>query len=161
MEQFNKDQVRRIWQRVQGEKAEHTPHHPPEPCAGIPEAIVRELTCAATYTRLAKQFPQRIGNLLRKLAREEQQHAAILKGICALSGGFYSPVRPMPAEKDTAEVLLRRCYAQKLQAIAEYEKRAADPAHGNVFQKLVQQEQAQCHILLQIIGSLGKNGMHP
>ena len=157
MGQFDSEQVRKIWQRVQGEKAK-TDNIPfsKEPCPGIPEAVVRELSCAAIYTALSKQLPPMSRNMLHRLAREEQQHAAVLKGVCTLSGGFCPPVKPIPIPKAPAMILLRRCYGQKLQAIAEYEKRFSDPVHGTVFRKIAEQEQNQCRILLQLIG----NGMH-
>ena len=160
MEQFDKEQVRKIWQRVQGEKTGlTTTANAKEPCLGIPEAIARELSCAAMYTMLAKQLPQKAGSILYRLAREEQQHAATLKGICTLSGGFCPPAKPAPIRKAPAGVLLRQCYGQKLQAMAEYEKCVTDPMHGNVYREMAQQEQAQCRILLQLIGNL-KSGMH-
>ena len=157
MDQLSGEQVRRIWQRVQGKETEvHTSFPEKNPLFTLSEAISREQSCAAMYGLLAKKMPYHIRSRIVQLAKEEQNHAAALRGICAVSEGGCPHMRPIPAENAPIPVLLRRCYGQKLQAMAEYEKRVSDPRHGSVFQKLLEQEQNQCRILLQLIGSIEK-----
>lgn len=156
MEQFDKETVKKIWQRVQSGNASHPPAVQPPQGMGhcsLSEWIGRELATAELYWRLARAMPGKTGNTLRQFARQEQAHAAALKGICTVAEGNCPGIRPIPIQKAPIPVLLRQCYGQKLQALAEYEKRTADLQYGKVFQRLTQQEQAQCQFLLELIGN--------
>ncbi len=156
MEQFDGETVRKIWQRVQSGNASHQPAAQPpqkvEQCS-LSQWIGRELAAAELYLRLSKVMPGKTGNTLRQFAQQEQAHAAALKGICTVAEGTCPDIRPMPAQKAPVSVLLRQCYGQKLVVLAEYEKRTSDLQYGKVFQRLAQQEQAQCQFLLELIGS--------
>ena len=157
MDRFDSEQVRKIWQRVQGNQPEvHTAPAEWNPHFELSGAITRELSCAALYRLLAKKVPQAIRNQIHRLAAEEHRHAAALQGICAVTEGRCPHMRRIPTENAPVPVLLRRCYGQKLQAIADYKKRVSDPRHGSVYQKMLEQEQNQCRILLQMIGSVEK-----
>ena len=157
MDRFDSEQVRKVWQRVQGNKTEvHTSFPEKNPSLALSEAISREQSCAAMYVLLTKKMPDNVRNRISQLAKEERSHAAALRGICAVTEGGCPDIRPLPAENAPIPVLLRRCYGQKLQAMAEYEKRVSDPRHGSIFQKLLEQEQNQCRILLQMIGNVEK-----
>ncbi len=156
MDRFDSEQVRKIWQRVQGNQTDIHTSFRENSQFDLSGAITRELSCAAMYTLLAKKAPQTIRNQIRRLAAEEHRHAAALRGICAVTEGGCPRIRPNPAENVPVPVLLRRCYGQKIQAISDYEKRVSDPRHGSIFQKLLEQEQNQCRILLQLIGRMEK-----
>lgn len=148
MEKFDKEQVRKIWQRVQQSNAPASDR--PELC----RCVERELSTAAIYAHLSRRIPGKRGKTLFQLARREQSHAASIKGICAVTYGSCPPVRSAPPESAPVHILLRRCYGQKLQAIAEYEKLAEDDSYGGLFRRLAQEEQEQMVFLLQLLGTL-------
>ena len=151
MEQFDREKAKRVWQRVQGTST-------PEPVPGhdLQELIVRESQDAAVYLHLSRRIPGRDGAALRQLYEQEQSHAAILRGICALTTGYRPGVSAPQPENGPVEVLLRRCYGREMQALSEYERRCEDPQYGAVFRKMAEQEQAHCRILLEILGRLEK-----
>lgn len=147
MKEFDKETVRKIWERVQSDK----PLSPPENDS-LSEWIAWELSFADIYRRLAGRIPGQDGQTLRRLARQEQQHAGMLRGICAMTQGSAPKIHPIPVQKAPASVLLRQCYGEKLRAMAQYEKRASDSRFGDIFRTILQQEQSQCRFLLQLIG---------
>lgn len=148
MQQFNSENVRKIWQRVQ--QANTPVSTSPDLCG----CVARELDTAAIYARLSRRIPGKNGKMLAQFARREQSHAASIKGICAITYGKCPPIHTTPPEKAPVQILLRRCYGQTLQAIAEYEKLSAQGEYGNIFQKIINEEQAQLLFLLQLLGSV-------
>lgn len=157
MEQFQPEQVRRIWQRVQNRE-----HNQPENqtaertvCRGTQELYAGEIADSTLLFRLSKYFSGQNAARLRKIAREDQSHAALIRGICTMTEGRVAAAR-QGIEKGRPVVLLQRCYGRKMQRISEYESRASDPQYGHAFQKMAEQEHAHCRILLSIIGSIRK-----
>ena len=157
MEQFNSEQVRRIWKRVQSGAA----YEPSAPVPkerdvylNLPEMIAREAMGKAMFMQLAGRFPGKNGAMLRQMAKQEHSHSSILRGICKISAEN-SPAMKLPKLTATpTPILLRRCYGQSLQNLSEYEKRASDPQFGGTFERMAQQEQEHCRILLALLGSL-------
>ena len=148
METMDKEKAARVWQRVKGE-----PEHPPM-VQGLLALISEEWTDAATYLRLSRQFTGKENAMLRKLAQQEQAHAACLKGIYTLITGSQPGVRAIPPEGTSVSNILRRCYGREMRCLAEYEARSTDPEYGRVFQGLAEQERQHCHMILEILGSL-------
>ena len=148
MQEFNSENVRKIWQRVQQANAPVSEN--PDLCG----CVSRALDTAEIYARLSRRIPGRNGQILAQFARREQSHAASIKGICAVTYGKCPPIRSKPPENMPVQVLLRRCYGQTLQAIADYEKLSAQESYGNIFKKIINEEQSQLLFLLQLLGTL-------
>lgn len=148
MENFDKETVRKIWQRVQQSNTPSTDR--PNLCA----CVERELHTAAMYAHLSRRIPGKNGKMLSQLSGREQSHAASIKGICTITYGNCPPTRKLPAETAPVHILLRRCYGQKLQAIAEYDKLSEDENYGSIFRQLAREEHEQMVFLLQLLGTL-------
>lgn len=148
MQQFSKEKVEKIWQRVQ--QSNGPVSQQPDYCA----SMARELNTAAIYAHLSRRIPGKTGRMLGQFARREQAHAASIKGICAIRYGKCPPMPGVPVEKAPVDILLRRCYGQKQQAIAEYEKLAQQEEYGNIFRQLAREEQEQLLFLLRLLGSI-------
>ncbi len=148
MQQFNSENVRKIWERVQSSNAPIS--EKPDLCG----CVARELNTAAIYSLLARKIPGNAGKTLSKLARQEHSHAASIKGICAVTYGNCPPIRSTPPENAPVHILLRRCYGQKLQSLAEYEKLSEQEGYGSIFRQLAREEQSQLLFLLQLLGTL-------
>ena len=143
-----------VWQRVQS--ASPAPPDPPEPSdpSDLLPMIAEEWADAVTYLHLSRRFQGRQSAALRQMAQQEQAHAACLRGIYTLLTGQQPALRTPPASQEDPKTLLRRCYSREVRCLAAYQARAADPAHGHVFSRLAQQEQAHCHMLLELLGSI-------
>ena len=157
MEQFNSEQVRRIWNRVQSGAAYAPSGAEPKErdvCLNLSEMIAREAMGKAMFMQLAGRFPGKNGVMLRQMAKQEQSHSAILRGICKIAAESPPAVKIPQLTATPTPILLRRCYGQCLQNLSEYEKRASDPQFGGTFERMAQQEQEHCRILLALLGSL-------
>lgn len=147
MEQIDEALARRVWQRVQG-------HEPSEiDPAALTALMGQELTDAAALLSLGRRLGGR-GADAWKLARQCQQHAGCLRGICSLMTGTAPEASvPIPAE-EPAQATLRKCYVNFLGRIRAYEARSKDPDFGPVFQQMAQAESALCPILLALAGKV-------
>lgn len=153
MENYDAAKATRVWQRVQGAASAGSK---PE---GLPALIAGELEDAAIYAHLAKRLGQKEGQVLRRLAEEEQSHGACLKGIYRLiTGEAISPKIP-PIRQQPVEQILRRCYGKEMQCLAQYEARSSDPEYGPVFARLAVQEREHCLAVLELMGRL--KSQHP
>lgn len=150
MREFDSETVRKIWQRVQSDQPVPEPARAKE---SLVEWIAWELAFADLYRRIAGKLSGQAANRLRQIARQEQHHARLLRGICVMTEGTVPKIHPVPVKKAPVSVLLRQCYGEKLRAISQYEKRCADSQFGEVFRTVLQQEQAQCRFLLQLLGT--------
>lgn len=154
MAQFHPEQVRRIWQRVQsGPAYEAREAMPVKTDSGIYSLVSREIHGKAMLLQLSGRFSGRNREALRKMAKQEHSHAAILRGMCVLTEEKV-PAIPMPKQPSlSTAALLQRCYSQTLQNLREYENRTEDRQFGDVFQKMAEQEKEHCRILLALMGS--------
>jgi len=148
MNAIDPQKAARVWQRVQetGQPREQ----------GLLAMIAREWTAAATYLRLSRRFQGKESAALRKMYEEEQAHTACLKGIYTLITGTHPTVTAPPPPDQEPETVLRRCYGQKMQCLADYEARVEDKEYGPVFARLASQEKEHCRILLELLGNLKK-----
>jgi len=145
METIDKEMAARVWQRVHPQ--------PQEPQSqGLLGLIAQELTNAVIYLQLARRLQGRQSVLLRKLAQQEQAHAACLKGIYTLITGEHPKVRALQPDSTQVNALLRKCYGGQMRSLAQYEQRATDPEYGKVFAGLAEQERQNCQLLLEILG---------
>ena len=156
MAQFHPEQVRRIWQRVQSGPAYEEGGMLPAKIDSNPNIyplVSREIYGKVMLLQLVGRFSGRNGAVLRKMAKQEHSHAAILRGMCALKEEQV-PTVPIPKQPAlSTPALLRRCYSQVLQNLREYENRTDDPQFGDIFQKMAEQEKAHCRVLLALMGS--------
>ena len=150
METIDPAKAARVWQRVQA-------NNPPENREqGLLELIAQEWTDATTYLQLSRQLQGSKSAMLRRMYEQEQAHAACLKGIYTLLTGKRPNVRALPPAQEPPEQTLRRCYGREMQCLASYEKRSSDPEYGHVFSRLAEQEREHLHMILELLGNLGK-----
>ena len=152
MKGYDPQKAAQVWERVQGQKRE--PER--QPGDELPALIMAAQTAAMTFAHLARQASVKEAAVLQRLAREEQAHAACLKGMYILMTGKKPEVRTPPVEKETRETALRRCYGEQMRSMRACEARREDGEYGHVFARLAQQEREHCCALLELIGSLGK-----
>ncbi len=149
MEKFDPEMEQRVWNRIRGqEQAPQT--------IGLQSLAAAEQNEAAVYLMLSRQLQGMEKSILRKLFAEEQTHAAILRGMHTAATGQKLTLRTIPPKPETPEIALRKCYARKLKAIAEYESRSGDREFGAVFSKLLRQEQEHCAVILQLLDSTAR-----
>ena len=78
MNRIDPQKEARVWERVKGAQMESS-----SPEAGIQNLLANEWASASAYLQIARQMSSREAAILQRLAREEQTHAACLKGIFA------------------------------------------------------------------------------
>ena len=140
-----------VWRRVRGEQQPVRPG----PMENLQELIMEEWISASAYLQLSRQMQAKEpAATLQRLFREEQAHAACLKGIYTLVKGTQPTVKTVPAQKERVEIALRKCYGREMRSLMEYEKRSDDPEYGPVFARLAEQEREHCRAVLELIGSL-------
>lgn len=148
MEAYDPEKAARVWQRVLGDS-------PPTPkYQGLLPLIMEEQTDAATYLALSRRFQGKPSAQLRRMAEEEQSHAACLQGLCRLTEGTRPAVKTPPLTQEATEALLRRCCGREMRCLAEYEGRSSDPEYGPVYALLAAQEREHCRLLLELLGGL-------
>ena len=146
MANYDKQMAERVWQRVQGSTEQEK--------LNLRGMIQEELTAAAAYHQLARQIGGRDGELLQRMAREEQSHADCLRGIHKLTTGESVAMkmpRPVP---DRPQLQLRRAYAGELKAVAAYDALRTHGEYGHVFAALGDQEREHSRRVLEILGRL-------
>jgi len=151
MESIDLKKAAAVWQRVQGHTQPVQPDIDPQSLLPI---IAEEWIDATTYLSLSRRLRGKESALLRKMAEQEQSHAACLKGLYVLLSGEHPHFRTPPASAEPVEQLLRRCYGREMHCLAQYENRSDDPRYGPVFVKLAQQEREHCRHILALLGSL-------
>lgn len=153
MNGYDPQKAARVWQRVQGQQEALKQTDPDD---NLRELIMNEWIAASTYLKLARQMGAKEAAILQRLGREEQTHAACLKGIHTLMTGEKAGVQAPRTETEAPELTLRRCYAGEMRSLKAYEARSNDPEYGHVFASLAQQEREHCRAVLELIGGLGK-----
>ena len=152
MAKYDKAMEERVWQRVQGNQAEPESPRPPE--GNLQALILGEWAAASAYLMLSRQVGAKEAAVLQRMFREEQAHAAILKGMYTLITGQKCVVQtPQPA-KEPLETALRKCYGAELRSVSAYEARSADPEYGHVFARLAAQEREHCALVLELLGGM-------
>ena len=152
MNQFDSEQVRRIWQRVQSGK-ELPPADSP-PAADFAKLSAAERESSGLYLQLSRHFSGQNSRLLHQLSRQAQSRAVTLRGICRLCDCDYPPAPVVPRKNADPRLLLRRCYTLSRQAAAAYRMQEAHPQFGTVFGKMAARQEECCAILLSLLGSL-------
>lgn len=145
METYDPQLAARVWKRVTGES--------PSPTSlDLQSLIEEELADAAAYLHLSRFFHSPYDRILRQMHRQEQSHAACLKGIYRMRTGkrcmsnLPKPLREKPA------LTLQRCYDRESRRAVQYSAEAADARFGQSFSRMAQQEQEHCRILLELLG---------
>lgn len=151
MEAFDREKALRVWQRVRG-----LPETPDL------QALAEEaLTDGAALLTLSRRFPDRRGQLLRQLSRQEQAHAGVLKGILAQTRGVAPRIRASAVKLERTESLLRRCREGMRHRLEIYTALSADPDWGKVYGTLAAQEQTQLLRLLELMGAIPPTNSPP
>lgn len=144
MEAYDPQLAARVWKRVTGETVETHPD--------LQTLIEEALADAAAYLHLSRYFQNPYGQILRQMHRQEQSHAACLKGIYRMrTGKRCIPNLPKPPREKPA-LTLQRCYDRELRRATQYSAKAADARFGQSFSRMAQQEQEHCRILLELLG---------
>lgn len=144
MENYDPQLAARVWKRVTGETAETR--------LDLQSLIEDALADAAAYLHLSRLFRSPYDRILRQMHRQEQSHAACLKGIYRMrTGKRCLPNLPKPPREKPA-LTLQRCYERELRRAGAYTASAADPRFGQSFTRMAQQEQEHCRILLELLG---------
>ncbi len=150
MNSYDPKKAAQVWARVQAQ----TPVIPDS--ALVMPMIAQERADATMYLHLSRRFQGKQSAALRRMAQQEQSHAAQLKGICALCAEKLPLLRTPPAPKESTAVLLRQCYEREKASSARYRLHAQHSEHGALFARLAAQEEEHCAILLELLGSLDK-----
>ena len=148
MEHYDPQKAARVWQRVQAQQPVITA------ASELQEMIEEEWLDAATYLQLSRKFQGNTRDTLQKMFRDEQTHAACLKGIYTLTTGGHATVRNRQPVTESVLVTLRRCYGREMRSLARYEEKSKDPQYGQVFSRLAAQEKEHCRMILELLGSI-------
>ncbi len=139
----------RVWKRVrEGES----------PQSGLQQLVAAEQSEATELLMLSRQFQGHQKELLRRMFQQEQSHAACLRGMHRITQGKPLAVQTPAPKAEKLTVALQKCYGRKLRTAQEYESRSSDQEYGFVFSQMARQEQEHCTALLELLGSLGKQG---
>lgn len=114
--------------------------------------IAGELGDSAAFLAVAKQFPGKNGDSLRRLAREQRSRAACLRGIYILITGEKPPVGVPEPRREAPQIALRRLFGRALQTMTAFEARSTDPEYGTIFAELAREERRHCRALAEWIG---------
>ena len=144
MDTFDREKALRVWRRVRG-----TPEEP-----RIPQLIQEELTDAAALESLASRFPGSRGQQLARMARQDREHAARLRGMLSLTQGGPLRFRAASLPLERTESLLRRCLERKQRRTELYGAMGNDPRFGSLWQTLAAREEAHCVTLLELLGTV-------
>lgn len=154
MASYDKGMEQRVWQRVRGEQQSQPETH--APAADLPGMIQAEQIAAASYWAMSRRVGPKEAAVLQKISREEQAHAACLRGMYIQITGQKPTVQAPGPTREPLELALRKSYAGELRSIAAYQSRATDPEYGHVFASLAKQEREHSRAVLELLGSLGK-----
>ena len=148
MEKYDAQKAARVWQRVQAEQPQSA--NAPE----LQEMLEDEWLDGAIYMQLSRQFQGTIREKLQKMGKDEQTHAACLKGIYTLTTGSHPTQKPRQMPPEAPHIILRRCYGREMRSLARYEAKSRDPQYGQVFSRLADQEREHCKMILELLGSI-------
>ena len=130
METYDPQLAARVWKRVTGEAP------PPSADPDLQALIEEELADAAAYLHLSRFFRSPYDHILRQMHRQEQSHAACLKGIYRMSTGKRcTPRLPKPIREKPA-LTLQRCYDREMRCAARYNAESVHPRFGAAFLRM-------------------------
>lgn len=148
MEYIDREKAQRVWQRVQSRQA---PASQPQGLAPTPEGLVlEEVTDSLLYAQLAQQLKDNTS--LRLLSQQAQSRAAVLRGICVLSGLTAPGQIPKPSRQDNIPAALRRLMGRLLRRRAEYEKLCTHEEFGPLYRHLMEHTADSAVSLAVLIG---------
>ena len=144
MDTYDPALAARVWKRVTGETVEIHPD--------LQALIEESLADAAAYLHISRYFQNPYGQILLQMHRQEQSHAACLKGIYRMrTGKRCTPRLPKPL-REKPVLTLQRCYERELRRAGQYAAETTDPRFGQSFTRMAQQEQEHCRTLLELLG---------
>lgn len=148
MEYIDREKAQRVWQRVQSRQA---PAPQPQGLAPTPEGLVlEEVTDSLLYAQLAQQLKDNTS--LRLLSQQAQSRAAVLRGICVLSGLTAPGQIPKPSRQDNIPAALRRLMGRLLRRTEEYRRLCDHGEFGELYQGLAKLARESTLLLAQVIG---------
>ena len=150
MEHIDREKAQRVWQRVQSHQ---TPIPAPQAhsLAPTPEGLVlEEITDSLLLNQLAQQIKD--NTALRTLSQQAQNRAAILRGICVLSGVTAPGQIPKPPRQDNIPAALRRLMGRLLRRRAEYETLCTHEEFGPLYRHLMEHTADSATSLAVLIG---------
>ena len=148
MQYYDPEKAARVWGRVQGNTDTVS--------VGLQGLLTQAIADEKAYIALSRQIPGTAGQILQKLARQEQKHITCLKGICALVRGAAPEIPVTPTQVESVDAALRKCYRNALQSLSAYEGRISDPDYGAVFSILAQEKRQHCLQILSLLGNYSK-----
>lgn len=110
MEQFDREKIRRVWQRVQGTAK------PAEDPAGTHILAAENLHA---YKKMMKAASEQERVLLRQLISDSKMQLLVLQGIEIMERGEKSALSVPSQTQEHRENLLRRCIGRTLQLAAQ------------------------------------------
>ena len=148
MEKYDAQKAARVWQRVQAEQPQMAT------ASQLQEMLEEEWLDATTYLQLARQFQGPIREKLQRMGKDEQTHAACLKGIYTLTTGGHPAQKTKQMPPESPQTILRRCYGREMRCLAAYEALSGDKEYGPVFAQLAAEEREHCKNILHLIGKM-------
>jgi len=134
-----------VWQRVLGERTY-------QETMGLKALVLEAMEAAAEYRQLQRGSGGKIRELAGKMLENEQRNLASLKGLYALQQGRPMKLQPLPALEKAGRRQLEKRYHRTRREIAEYTARSADAQWGCVFQQMAKEREAQCALLVRLMG---------
>ena len=146
--ELDREQQRRVWDRVRGEGTEQMPQLRR---MGLGELIWLLAENAAAYRSLARQHTGQESRQLEGLYRECRRNLRCLQGLCALSGEGQKWSKAAPP-RESGRSCLEKCWFREKHLWAELAARAADPEYGVVMSVLARQTGQRCVTVLELLG---------
>ena len=148
MEYIDREKAQRVWQRVQSRQA---PAPQPQGLTLTPEGLVlEEMTDSLLLAQLAQQLKD--STVLRTLSQQAQHRAAVLRGVCVLSGLTAPAQIPKPPRQDNVPAALRRLMGRLLRRRAEYETLCTHEEFGPLYRHLMEHTADSATSLAVLIG---------
>ena len=144
----------RVWQRVRSGPEPELPELTACPVQ-LPALAVDTLQAAEDYALLARRVRGRLGRRLYALAAEKQAQAAMLQGLCAVTGSRCVAEKHPGMPREPLRQTLHRCCVRELQWLEIFRMQQAEPAFGPAFSRLIQRQQRCCADALELLGGLG------
>ncbi len=145
MEKINPKQAAGVWERVTAGR---------EQKVSLEELVMENWENALSFLHLSRRIQGPKSARLHSLYQSSQQSADCLKGICLLLTGTRPALGNRPPKQEPVDAALRNCYGRAMRLLARLEENKNDPQYGPVFSRLAVQQQEQCRVILELLGSL-------